>query len=180
MKLPIKTIDLLLRLSVLLSFQQINAQFNPLTTTGRMIESNIPVLDSSEKLLYPKMVKFEDSTSIENPSRRKPKPKVDVRLFQERVALKFHLYADNKYKQKVVIRVLDKEGIPIFEDVPYEMDKFQRVYDLSFLSEKGEYYFTAFYENQDHYFIPINIDTEETKEQVVRLSSEYPLGKGKK
>jgi hypothetical protein len=180
MKGFIKYNFLLIGLSLFFSFQ-INAQFRPLTTTGRMVETNVPVLDSTEKVVYPKMVKLEDETSIENPSKRKPKQKVEVRLFQETNALKFQLYVDNKYKQKVIIRVLDRGGIQIFEDVPYESDKFQRVYDLSFLAEKEEYYFTAFYENQDHYFFPINIDTEETKEQVARLSTEYPLelGKGK-
>jgi hypothetical protein len=181
MKSLSKTVSLSIGLSLLFSFQQINAQFKPLSTTGRMIESNVPVLDSTEKIVYPKMVKLEDETSIENPSKRKPKPKVEVRLFQETNALKFQLYVDNKYKQKVIIRVLDRGSIQIFEDVPYEGEKFQRLYDLSFLAEKEEYYFSAFYENQDHYFFPINIDTEETKAQVAKLSTEYPLelGKGK-
>jgi hypothetical protein len=179
MKSPQKSICLLFSLSFLFFFQQIQAQFKPLTTTGSMIEANVPVLDSLEKVIYPKRVLLEDPTSSENPSRRKPKPKVEVRLFQEKGDLKFYMYVDNKYKQKVVIRVLDKGGIQIFRDIPYEIEKFQRFYDLSFLTEKEEYYFTAFYDNQDHYFFPINIDTEETKEQVAQLSTEYPLGKGK-
>jgi hypothetical protein len=179
MKLLSKPINLLFCLSFLLIYQQSQAQFKPLTTTGRMIESNVPVLDSLEKVIYPKRVQIEDPFSSENPSRRKPKPKVEIRLFQEKGELKFHLYVDNKYKQKVLIRVLDNTGIEIFRDVPYESDKFQRIYDLSFLAKKEEYYFTAFYENQDHYFFPINIDTDETKEQVALLSTEYPLAKGK-
>jgi hypothetical protein len=174
MKGFIKHYFLLIGLSLFFCLQ-INAQFKPLTTTGRMVETNVPVLDSTERVIYPKMVKIEDETSIENPSRRKPKAKVEVRLFQEKGSLKFQLYVDNKSKQKVFIRVLDRGGIQIFEDVPYEIEKFQRVYDLSFLAEKEEYYFTAYYEEQDHYFFPINIDTEETKEQVARLSIEYPL-----
>jgi hypothetical protein len=179
MKSQRKSICLLFGLSFLFFTQQVQAQFKPLSTTGSMVEANVPVLDSLEKVTYPKTVQFEDPTSIENPSKRKPKPKIDVRIFQEKGDLRFYLYVDNKYKQKVFIRVLDKGGIQIFKDVTYESEKFQRVYDLSFLAGNEEYYFTAFYENQDHYFFPINIDTEETKEQVAQLSIEYPLEKGK-
>ncbi len=69
-------------------------------------------------------------------------------------ALKFNLHIDNKYKQKVTIKVLDGSGITIFEDIPTEQDKFQRLYDMTFLTDKDIYYFTAFYDNQDHYFFP--------------------------
>jgi hypothetical protein len=155
------------------------AQLRPLYSSGRMVESNVPVLDSTEKASMPKMVLLEDALSIENPSQLKYKKKVDIRLFQIVNALKFNLYVDNKYKQKVVIKVLDRSGITIFEDVPSEKEKFQRLYDMTFLTDKDEYYFTAFYDNQDHYFFPIRLESKETIDEVAKLSTEYPIEKGK-
>ncbi len=155
------------------------AQLRPLYTNGRMVESNVPVLDSAERASMPRMVLIEDALSIENPSQLRYKKKVEIRLFQIVNALKFNLYVDNKYKQKVVIKVLDKSGIVIFEDVPSEKDKFQRLYDMTFLTDKEEYYFTAFYDNQDHYFFPIRLDSKETIDEVAKLSIEYPIEKGK-
>jgi hypothetical protein len=155
------------------------AQLRPLYTSGRMVESNVPALDSAEKAAMPRMVLLEDALSIENPSQLKYKKKVEIRLFQIVNALKFNLYVDNKYKQKVIIKVLDRSGITIFEDVPSEKEKFQRLYDMTFLSDKDEYYFTAFYDNQDHYFFPIRLDSKETIDEVAKLSTEYPIEKGK-
>jgi hypothetical protein len=105
--------------------------------------------------------------------------KVEIRLFQAANALKFNLYVDNKDKHKIIIKVLDGSGITIFEDVPLEKDKFQRLYDMSFLTDKDVYYFTAFYDNQDHYFFPIRLESKETIDEVARLSIEYPIAKGK-
>jgi hypothetical protein len=158
---------------------QIVAQLRPLYTNGRMVESNVPTLDSAEKAAMPRMVLLEDALSIENPSQLKYKKKVEIRLFQIVNALKFNLYVDNKYKQKVIIKVLDRSGITIFEDVPSDKEKFQRLYDMSFLTDKDEYYFTAFYDNQDHYFFPIRLDSKETIDEVAKLSTEYPIEKGK-
>lgn len=62
-----------------------------LSVTGRMIDNNIPVLDSMEKASLPKMVLLQDALSIENPSQRKYKKKVEIRLFQEVKALRFNL-----------------------------------------------------------------------------------------
>lgn len=155
------------------------AQLRPLYSNGRMVESNVPVLDSVEKASMPKMIVIEDALSIENPSQLKNKKKVEVRLFQIVNALKFNLYVDNKYKQKVVIRVIDGSGMTIFEDIPIDKDKYQRLYDMTFLTGKNEYYFTAFYDNQDHYFFPIRIESKETVDQVARLSTEYPMENGK-
>lgn len=157
----------------------INAQFKPLTTTGRMVESNIPALDSLEKVTYPKMVQLEDPTSIENPSQRRFKKKVEVRLFQVLNDSKFQLYVDNKLKQKVTLKVLDRSGITIFEDGPYEKDKFQRIYDLAMLKDIEEYYFTIYYDDQDHYFFPIRLETTEIFEEIAKLNIEYPLEIGK-
>jgi hypothetical protein len=150
-----------------------------LSVTGRMIDNNVPVLDSVEKASLPKMVLLEDALSIENPSQRKYKKKVEIRLFQEVNALRFNLYVDNKFKQKVIIKVLDSSGITIFEDVPSEKEKYQRLYDMTFLTDKDEYYFTAFYDNQDHYFFPIRLESKEILEEVAKLSTEYPIEKGK-
>jgi hypothetical protein len=161
------------------SNNQLIAQLRPLYTNGRMVESNVPVLDSAEKASMPRMVLFEDALSIENPSQLRFKKKVEIRLFQIVNALKFNLYVDNKYKQKVIIKVLDKSGITIFEDVPSEKEKFQRLYDMTFLTDNDEYYFTAFYDNQDHYFFPIRLDSKETIDEVAKLSTEYPIEKGK-
>ncbi len=158
---------------------QTTAQFKPLTTTGRMVESNVPALDSLEKVTYPKMVQLEDPTSIENPSQRRFKKKVEVRLFQVLNAPKFQLYVDNKLKQKVTLKVLDRSGITIFEDGPYEKDKFQRIYDLAMLNDIEEYYFTVYYDDQDHYFFPIRLETTEIFEEIAKLNIEYPLEIGK-
>jgi uncharacterized protein YneR len=155
------------------------AQLRPLYSNGRMVESNVPVLDSAEKASMPKMVLLEDALSIENPSQLKYKKKVDIRLFQIVNALKFNLYVDNKYKQKVTIKVIDGSGITIFEDVPTEQEKFQRLYDMTFLTDKDVYYFTAFYDNQDHYFFPIRLESKVTIDEVAKLSTEYPIEKGK-
>jgi hypothetical protein len=95
-----------------------------LSVTGRMIDNNFPVLDSMEKACLPKMVILEDALSIENPSQIKYKKKVEIRLFQEVSALKFNLYVDNKFKQKIIIKVLDGSGITIFEDVLSEKEKY--------------------------------------------------------
>lgn len=158
---------------------EIFAQLRPLYTNGRMVESNVPILDSAERASMPRMVLLEDALSIENPSQLKYKKKVEIRLFQVVNALKFNLYVDNKYKQKVIIKVLDRSGITIFEDVPTEQEKFQRLYDMTFLTDKDEYYFTAFYDNQDHYFFPIRLDSKETIDEVAILSTQYPIEKGK-
>ncbi len=158
---------------------RIVAQLRPLYSNGRMVNSNVPVLDSAERASMPKMVLLEDALSIENPSQLKYKKKVEIRLFQVVNALKFNLYIDNKYKQMVTIKVLDGSGITIFEDVPSEKEKFQRLYDMTFLTDKDEYYFTAFYDNQDHYFFPIRLESKETMDEVARLSTEYPIEKGK-
>ena len=162
---------------VFLMIFQINAQ--KLSVTGRMIDNNVPVLDSLEKASLPKKVQLENALSIENPSQIRNKKKVEIRLFQEIDALKFNLYVDNKAKKKIIIKVLDRSGITIFEDVPSEREKFQRIYDMTFLSDKEEYYFTAFYENQDHYFFPIRLESKEILEEVAKLSTEYPIEKGK-
>jgi hypothetical protein len=53
------------------------------------------------------------------------------------------------------------------------------MYDITFLSVKDEYYFTAFYDNQDHYFFPIRLESKEILEKVAKLSTEYPIEKGK-
>ncbi len=161
------------------SITQSNAQLRPLYTNGRMIESNVPVLDSVEKASMPKLVLLEDALSIENPSQLRFKKKVEIRFFQVVNALKFNLYIDNKYKQKIVIKVLDSEGITIFEDVPTEQEKFQRLYDMNFLTDKEVYYFTAYYDNQDHYFFPIRLESKETIDEVAKLSTQYPIEKGK-
>jgi hypothetical protein len=158
---------------------QLVAQLRPLSTTGRMVESNVPTLDSAEKASMPRMVLLEDALSIENPSQLRYKKKVEIRLFQIVNALKFNLYVDNKYKQKVIIKVIDGSGITIFEDVPTEQEKFQRLYDMTFLTDKDVYYFTAFYDNQDHYFFPIRLESKETIDEVAKLSTEYPIEKGK-
>ena len=158
---------------------QIIAQLRPLYSNGRMVNSNVPVLDSAERASMPRMVLLEDALSIENPSQLKYKKKVEIRLFQVVNALKFNLYIDNKYKQKVIIKVLDGSGITIFEDVPTEQEKFQRLYDMTFLTDKDVYYFTAFYDNQDHYFFPIRLESKETIDEVAKLSIEYPIEKGK-
>lgn len=155
------------------------AQLRPLYSTGRMVESNVPVLDSAEKASMPKMVLLEDALSIDNPSQLRYKKKVEIRLFQVINALKFNLYVDNKYKQKVIIKVLDGNGITIFEDVPTEQEKFQRLYDMTFLTDKDVYYFTAYYDNQDHYFFPIRLESKETIDEVAKLSTEYPIEKVK-
>ena len=155
------------------------AQLRPLYSNGRMVNSNVPVLDSIERASMPKMVLLEDALSIENPSQLKYKKKVEIRLFQVVDALKFNLYIDNKYKQKVTIKVLDGSGITIFEDVPTQQEKFQRLYDMTFLTDKDVYYFTAFYENQDHYFFPVRLESKETINEVAKLSTEYPIEKGK-
>jgi hypothetical protein len=180
MKYLVNTSSFLIGIGLIFSATfQINAQFKPLTTTGRMVESNVPVLDSLEKVSYPKMVQLEDPASIENPSQRRFKKKVEVRLFQVLNASKFQLYVDNKLKQKVTLRVLDRSGILIFEDGPYEKDKFQRIYDLAMLKDIEEYYFTVFYEDQDHYFFPIRLETKESFEELAKLNTEYPLEIGK-
>ena len=169
-----------LGLSLCLYFNtKVVGQLRPLYSNGRMVESNVPVLDSAEKASMPKLVLLENASSIENPSQLRHKKKVEVRLFQIVNALKFNLYVDNKYKQKVIIKVLDRSGITIFEDVPSEKEKFQRLYDMTFLTDKDEYYFTAFYDNQDHYFFPIRLESKETIDEVAKLSTEYPIEKGK-
>ena len=171
---------LVLGLSLFFCFNtQIIAQLRPLYSNGRMVNSNVPVLDSAERASMPRMVLLEDALSIENPSQLKYKKKVEIRLFQVVNALKFNLYIDNKYKQKVTIKVLDGSGITIFEDVPTEQEKFQRLYDMTFLTDKDVYYFTAFYDNQDHYFFPIRLESKETIDEVAKLSTEYPIEKGK-
>ena len=175
-KLTCITFGLCLLLSV---NNQIFAQLRPLYSSGRIIESNVPVLDSAEKASMPKLVLLEDAYSIANPSQLKYKKKVEIRLFQVVNAVKFNLYVDNKYKQKLTIKVLDGSGITIFEDVPTDQEKFQRLYDMSFLTNKDIYYFTAFYDNQDHYFFPIHLATKETIDEVAKLSTEYPIEKGK-
>lgn len=155
------------------------AQLRPLYSNGRMVESNVPVLDSVEKASMPRMVLLEDALSIENPSQLRYKKKVEIRLFQVVNALKFNLYIDNKYKQRVTIKVIDGSGITIFEDVPTEQEKFQRLYDMTFLTDKDVYYFTAYYDNQDHYFFPIRLESKETIDEVAKLSTQYPIEKGK-
>lgn len=158
---------------------QLFAQLRPLYANGRMIESNVPALDSAEKASMPRMVLLEDALSIENPSQLRYKKKVEIRLFQVINASKFNLYVDNKYKHKIIIKVLDQSGMTIFEDIPTEKEKFQRLYDMTFLSDKDEYYFTAFYDNQDHYFFPIRLESKETIDEVAKLSTEYPIERGK-
>lgn len=41
------------------------AQVRPLYSTGRMVNSNVQVLDSAEKASMPRMVLLEDTLSIE-------------------------------------------------------------------------------------------------------------------
>lgn len=171
-----KIIYLGLGLVFLIGFQT-SAQ--KLSDTGRINDSNVPVLDSMEKASLPKMVLLEDALSIENPSQKKYKKNVEIRLFQEVNALRFNLYVDNKFKLKVIIKVLDGSGITIFEDVPSEKEKYQRLYDMTFLSDKDKYYFTAFYNNQDHYFSPIRLESKEILKEVAKLRTKYPIEKGK-
>jgi|GEM_PF-3883982 len=148
--------------------------------TDPMVDNNFPILDSMEKAKLPKMVLLEDAFSIENPSQRKNKKQVEIRSFQEVNSFKIKLFVDNKFKKKVTISVLDSNGITIFEDFPSEKIKYQKLFDMTFLTDKVRYFFTAFYENQNHYFFPILADSKEILEEIANLSSQYPIEKGKK
>ena len=175
-----KLISLAFGLSLLSSLNnQLTAQLRPLYATGQMVESNIPILDSIEKANMSRMVLLEDALSIENPSQLRYKKKVEIRFFQVVNALKFNLYIDNKHKQKVIIKILNESGVTIFEDVPTEKDKFQRLYDMTSLTNKDVYYFTAFYDNQDHYFFPVRVESKEIIDEVAKLSIEYPIERDK-
>ena len=78
-----KFIRLAFSLSLFFYFNtQIIAQLRPLYSNGRMVNSNVPVLDSAERASMPRMVLLEDALSIENPSQLKYKKKVEIRLFQ--------------------------------------------------------------------------------------------------
>lgn len=135
---------------------------------------NDPALDSLEKESMSKSLSVDIADIAEKSTRKKVKSNIDIRLFQHINSLKFQIYVDNKTKQKVLIRLWDKNGILVFEDVPQKKVKFQRIYDFSYLPENGEYSFSVFYENQNHYFSPTRVETVESIEELARLDNEYP------
>jgi hypothetical protein len=136
---------------------------------------NDPALDSLERANLQKGINFEYAEVSEKPSRKKVKSSVDIRLFQHLSSFKFQMYVSNKTQQKIIIRLWDKNGILVFEDVPQKKMRFQRAYDFSYLpnTDTGEYYFSAFFDNQNHYFNSTRLETVESIEELAKYSTEF-------
>lgn len=139
----------------------------------QMMAMNEPILDSLERVSMDNLVKIQDGTA-EFKIRKNVSTSVNAKLFQHLGAFKFQLYVDNKKQKKVVIRLRNNIGTIVFEDVVCRKDKFQRFYDFSFLANTGEYLFSAFYDNQEHYFLPIRLESIESIEELAMLSNQYP------
>jgi hypothetical protein len=134
---------------------------------------NDPALDSLEKASLQKGINFEYADVTDKATRKKTKSSVDIRLFQHLSSFKFQMYVSNKSQQKVIIRLWDKNGILVFEDVPQKKLRFQRAYDFSYLPNTGDYYFSAFFDNQNHYFNSTRLETVESIEELAKFSTEF-------
>ena len=170
----LKTFSQFLPLVVVFCFTFLSQTAAQLKSKNSSFVGNDPALDSLERASLSKSLSVDINDIAEKTTRKRVKSNIEVRLFQHTNSLKFQIYVDNKTKQKVLIRLWDKNGILVFEDVPQKRAKFQRAYDFSYLPENGEYSLSVFYENQNHYFSPTPVETAESIEELAKLDIEYP------